>query len=1075
MEKLTSETPFLAVILRLMTFLLPYLYHLQPVDFGIAARFCRVAVLVMENCGSHPVVQTEAMAFWEVLSNHRDLLPEHAGGVKYDEHPILCSIPFLMASINPETTLVHPRGLRMKVSPFLPSGHCLRSMLKLIEVLSSSEVLVAEWSDMKIVALLFAALEKKVGCTLFAGETSHRNVAAPRDSDVVYHDGDPTGGEIFDTVRLLLYLESSLSRSSMPVLLRYFLLARSLLTGSSSSTGDDDDDDEEDAGVEYNVQNVSQTALGRSASDALPVLKYANPPRWQVKTLAVQMATIALSEMRKKCIEDGQTLPSSPDFNPVLAMAECKSECVKARAANKPLPESKLALHIGAAVTAACVTATATMDQAELRILQESALHLLVQVIECFGGMPDPDQKDAMILYDYIPQISSCIKSALGAPGEQEGEMPCRLFLVGCEALRAFVKSQVTTDRGVLKRIIRPVLPTADEVWFQYYDNSMEGHHSNVKTEMMNQNLRSSLLIKIGKLSTLGSLPIFDPDISSMLEVDKAALGADSAAMAIDGARLLLASRLSLCGYTNDESEAEIETAKTGFYYKHLDEIDSAVMSALVKEWSTCAAMSVTFLSQTIASDKTANDTREGCKVWLRHVVPLLFAGLDDALRVQTSKPSKVNLPNWVKGIDDYQVAARCLDGITELTANPMLLQLDETWMGEVESCLAKTSDSVLIPCLQPESTPGGDISRQSGSNSVLVEKSCSLLQKLASSPVFSFADDSSLLLSLLRPLGLLQNGKVNVEAHLSATIISASLTAIAGVVSADGSSPTLVNAMISLCLDISSNQKKTIGSTAENEGLPKSVATASRSLLKACLTHKSLTAQEHSMVLSAVAKSGDWQTWSDLVRVNDGVAAERSLGIAQAALVNSNIPEQQIAIVTSLQALFQSVTPPNVLIGRVACAVGADIFSIFQAYGTLQVLEEARVHRTVICAGCVKIALVAYQQFSSDTSEEELAAFLVILFQTFIAVLRFNGLPNHPPPQGGLSDPAIGRMCAQSILHVARTTPVPFKASMAGLSEQDRAVLEFAVRAEMTGYAGATASSAPAPKKKLNLKNFKK
>ena len=120
-----------------------------------------------------------------------------------------------------------------------------------------------------------------------------------------------------------------------------------------------------------------------------------------------------------------------------------------------------------------------------------------------------------------------------------------------------------------------------------------------------------------------------------------------------------------------------------------------------------------------------------------------------------------------------------------------------------------------------------------------------------------------------------------------------------------------------------------------------------------------------------------------------------------------------------------------------------------------------------------MKIALASYKQYSADFPEEDMTEFLAALFEVFIDVLRFNGLPNPPPPQGALSDPSIGRMCAQAITHVARTTPVPFKSSMGCMSEHDRVILEFAVRGEMSGYAVA---SAPVPvKKKLSLKGFKK
>jgi len=98
------------------------------------------------------------------------------------------------------------------------------------------------------------------------------------------------------------------------------------------------------------------------------------------------------------------------------------------------------------------------------------------------------------------------------------------------------------------------------------------------------------------------------------------------------------------------------------------------------------------------------------------------------------------------------------------------------------------------------------------------------------------------------------------------------------------------------------------------------------------------------------------------------------------------------------------------------------------------------------------------------------LPMFLSLFFDVLLVLLRFNGLPNHPAPSGK-GDQAIGRMCAQTVLHIARTSSEPFKSHMASVLEQDRTLLEFAVRAEMTGYAMGTGQ--PAEKKKLSLKGF--
>jgi hypothetical protein len=71
----------------------------------------------------------------------------------------------------------------------------------------------------------------------------------------------------------------------------------------------------------------------------------------------------------------------------------------------------------------------------------------------------------------------------------------------------------------------------------------------------------------------------------------------------------------------------------------------------------------------------------------------------------------------------------------------------------------------------------------------------------------------------------------------------------------------------------------------------------------------------------------------------------------------------------------------------------------------------------------------------------------------------------------------ALGRIAAQTIVHVARTTPACFKSCVALLTDIERALLEFAVRAELSGYATATttAQSNEPVKKKLSLQGFRK
>jgi hypothetical protein len=120
-----------------------------------------------------------------------------------------------------------------------------------------------------------------------------------------------------------------------------------------------------------------------------------------------------------------------------------------------------------------------------------------------------------------------------------------------------------------------------------------------------------------------------------------------------------------------------------------------------------------------------------------------------------------------------------------------------------------------------------------------------------------------------------------------------------------------------------------------------------------------------------------------------------------------------------------------------------------------------------------MKILLTSFMQLVlSSADESDFATFLDVVFRIFLAVIRFNGFPNHPSPHSG-GDPALGRLCAQAILHIAKTAPAPFKTCAAALPPHDRNLLEFAVRGELTGYHQTHGTSQQ--KKKLNLASFKK
>jgi hypothetical protein len=418
----------------------------------------------------------------------------------------------------------------------------------------------------------------------------------------------------------------------------------------------------------------------------------------------------------------------------------------------------------------------------------------------------------------------------------------------------------------------------------------------------------------------------------------------------------------------------------------------------------------------------------------------------------------------WVKDVEPEEIACCCLEAIGTLGESSHLLALEPKWNDEIEAILAHLCKNVLLPVLQAQSSHSA---RSYQGMTKLVTKTCSLMCILATSSP-SLQEDSSFLLSCLGPLDVLQKGNVDLSNELSSTIIAACLNSLARVIEHGTTSTALVKAMISVVHSLSVRENK----------VTDTVRLGYQELLKQCVTHESVSVSEHSLIALSLAKARDWGTWSVIVKVKDGIAAEKSLIEVEQTLLNPSYVGEQLTVLAAIRGLIQSSPPPNLLVGRVVAALGAEILSVFQAHGTLaNSSKEMQSHRATACADCLKIALAAYQQFSADGTEEDVSQYLMVLFEAFIAVIRFNGLPNHPPPQGSFSDVSIGRMCAQAITHVARTTPIPFKSCVSTMVDVDRAVLEFAVRAEMTGYATvtSTASAAAPVKKKLNLQGFKK
>ncbi len=96
-EKFTSSAAFLAVLLRLMTTLLPWLNELQHLDCWIASRFSCYVSTALEFSSNHPAVIFEGCVFFERLSAYKGLVRSNYCCVVTTDSPAITAMPFLIS------------------------------------------------------------------------------------------------------------------------------------------------------------------------------------------------------------------------------------------------------------------------------------------------------------------------------------------------------------------------------------------------------------------------------------------------------------------------------------------------------------------------------------------------------------------------------------------------------------------------------------------------------------------------------------------------------------------------------------------------------------------------------------------------------------------------------------------------------------------------------------------------------------------------------------------------------------------------------------------------------------------
>lgn len=1041
-EKLSFEVAFVSVIVRLMTYLLPYLHHLQTEDCDAARRFSVLATIILEIYSSLPVVAVECLAFFEVLVYNLPLLSSPAQHVLFSENAMFTCIPRVFAILSPARPMVCLRTF-WQSGYQIDSRKTLRAATFLAELMPRPKRFTSQWNDLLLASVLIASFEAVCGSSQFSGGGLLRDVTANREVDTVLHDESALERQLVLAIFSVLLKRSSDHNISFQCT-RWILFSRHLLARFVSA---------ESSPSPYSKDNVISQAVSTAEMDCFRVYNTGNPIRWQTKCISAQIAAESLRQLYENERRHDPGIKRSSYFNMSTAIKVIVKECSLASEKAMELPSSRLIFHLEDVLSAVCISSVATSDHAELCTLQENSMHVLARLIDYFGSVDDPEDLSSSILNQFSTQIFSSVKHALSS---QPTAAP-HSFVTGCLALFSIIENGVTRDPAVLIRLLRPLVLSDESLILLPW--STDTLH---QCMMFPEERVVPIHVRVGSVWISSLFMSRDDDymqkVAKDLFKDILGLAVHSAAVAFDGCQLLFAENLSLVGTMSISGELK-PARSSGFFYQSESELDVVVKQMLACGWSQCGLGALNIFLNEFSSGNGDKARQHLCDSWIKAFAPLFLVGVHDAGKSMDARKEEFTV-DWAGSIDGTLVLIHCLQGMSLLLKSSFVDWFASEYTVELEQTIKILFDVILIPTISKskDSTKGHRLA------TLLVTEACSFTLTVADSCAEGFQEIAiGLLLCLLHPLNQVQGDKIQVSDNpATAEVVETCLLSVGSLIRRGHTTESLVDSMLHL---VTSQLLRPDGT------IPDKVRGAAKSLLRDCLLHSSLNHQDHERIAINLAETGRWEGWVVVATLDDGLAIVNSLPIVQEAIARSGNLKSQVAAIAAVRSVVQQASE-NV-VGLLLFHVGADSIGALYQNGTMKIIDNARPYRINVCADAMKIILAAYASISRNDSDERMASFLQIVFSIFLAVIRFNGLPNHASPEVS-GDPALGRISAQAIVHVARTTPESFKKAVSVLNDRDRTLLEFSVRAEISGYVVVAQANEPA-KKKLSLQGYKK
>lgn len=779
-------------------------------------------------------------------------------------------------------------------------------------------------------------------------------------------------------------------------------------------------------------ENVSTQLLIDKAryvaqANALAVLKGSNQTRWQLRCLSANLASVAINEHLS-------TAGTSFNFSP---NSICNTYGFEIDLEPIYLSEEL--------VTIACSLSTATSNNSDLPSVQICGLRLLVSLFRVFGSQLDASTSDGTsVLAQYSSQIVSSVNYALNAEKLVKEHVPGtahhRLFAAGCEMLFIIIFEEVISDPVALRRLLQPVWPAVVEnsasIQFPTRESSGNGSLFGTATHVTD-NLKAHPLFKVSKLwfiakatmliamseMKLSTISIF----SNELEKEETERAIQCAAYAIDGFLL------------HSCKENFVVTVSSGLTFKNSADLDDLVVKIMIKSWPMLSATSVISLTKAIEFAAKESCLSIGFHQWITKLTTIVLSGLHQFL--STLQNSSIldcaalvhALRIIVTGFDFVLVGYMC----------PFEL-------GDIIDSVTDSIICVIIDLSEPRDKQNEQLIKD---HRIVKSQSCALIEDLCQQNLVIGLDISVLTRAVITPLAAVQRGQ-----EMESNVISSCLRSSQALLQHQPEGQVkFQKALVQLILILMQDSSET-----KDECL---------FLLKACTEKSHLSHEELGQIAEIMASYGLWSAWALICPVLTPRCIRYSLNAVKSLLGDlKSGPFHTLAVVEFFSGLRSAMVQDTSLIFTVLQHTGFEILQLFRAHALHMLVGEGLdENRAIVCGDGVKINVMVLQYMTSKTNKYDVVSYLRVFFEVLIESISFNGMPNHPTIKVG-GDESIGRMCAQVFVHVAKSYLTLFKSTVVLLSAEKRAVIEMAVRADMSGFAGQNIMKT---KKRISLKGF--